>query len=59
MQTIITKKVFEIEAFAESESVEGMFYKITCEDNEWHCTCPNHMKTHRDCKHIAEVKSSI
>jgi uncharacterized Zn finger protein len=52
-----------IEAFVESESKEGTFYKITglsygnIRDN-WTCTCP--AGSHgRNCKHIKETKEKL
>ena len=50
------KKVHEIEAYAESESHPGMYYKVTFNgDIGWKCTCPQNQKKGANCKHIEQV----
>jgi uncharacterized Zn finger protein len=47
-------KVEKIEAFVESSSNPGTFYRVTSVDNKWQCTCPQ-FKYRGACKHIDAV----
>lgn len=51
-------EVSECEAYVESETNEGTFYKVTF-DVEWHCTCPNSKFRDTECKHIVEVHKKL
>jgi uncharacterized Zn finger protein len=55
---IVKNKTIEIViAYVESESKNGMFYKVTY-DGEWNCTCPAGI--HRgECKHILAVREEV
>lgn len=46
-----------IEAFVESETNEGTFYRVTL-NGTWKCTCPAG-KFKGNCKHIEKVKEEI
>ena len=59
MEIEITKKIVKIEAFAKSETEEGHYYKVTCEDDLWSCSCPHFQNRRVKCKHIEEVESRI
>lgn len=52
---IIIHKRVEINALVPSESVEGAFYRVQCDDGEWTCSCPDHRKRKHHCKHIDAV----
>lgn len=53
------KTIFEIEAFVESETKEGIFYRVTAEDENWTCSCPAGRYRGGYCKHIKKVKDEI
>lgn len=56
----IKKTIEEIEAFVESETKEGTFYKVTYDIyNGWKCTCPQNRIKGNECKHITEVCNGL
>lgn len=55
-QMELIEKIIKIRVIVESESMEGAFYLVECEDNKWTCTCPDATKRNRDCKHIQQAK---
>jgi len=56
MEVNIIKNVYEVEAFVESETTEGTYYKVTYDDSiDWLCTCMAG-KFGNPCKHIKLVK---
>lgn len=64
LKVIIRKKVIEVDALVESESIEGAFYLvknngIDLDDGYWSCTCPDHQKRKNSCKHIQAVRNEI
>ena len=44
-------------AYVESESKEGMYYKVTKINGNWACTCPQNQKRKLICKHIKAVEA--
>ena len=63
-EIIITKneerRVREIEAFVESDSTEGMYYKTSFDLKEgWKCTCTQFQKKRAICKHIIKTKEQV
>lgn len=52
------KKITYLEFMVTSESHDGMYYKVTCENDRWECSCPhfqNKLKEKSEnwtCKHI-------
>jgi len=60
MKTRIIKNVYEIEAYVESETKEGMYYLVTADDfNDWQCTCPQNRIREVECKHIKLLKEEL
>ena len=58
MEVNISKREVAIEAFVESESNPGMYYKVTSIGTVWKCTCP--AGVHRgNCKHIDAVGTEV
>jgi len=56
---MVVDKVIKIEklvAYVESETTDGIFYKVTKENEVWACTCPDHRHRQRYCKHIEAVQ---
>jgi uncharacterized Zn finger protein len=48
------REMFEV--FVESETTEGIYYRITSDGDNWECTCPDHQIRGRECKHIKHAK---
>ena len=59
MKVINIKKEFRTTALVESESTPGAFYKVTYENGRMTCTCPNHTKAGKECKHIIAFKAEL
>ena len=58
MNAIITKNkhVVDIEAFVESESKAGTYYRVAYNGHEWSCTCPcGQLGNGKTCRHITAV----
>jgi len=53
------KKEYRTTGLVESESNPGSFYKIVYENGTMTCTCPNHTKAGRECKHIIAFKAEL
>ena len=49
-----------IEAYVESTTQDGIYYKVTGQiaTEEWTCSCPAGRHRH-ECKHIYEVRNSL
>lgn len=45
----------EISHTVPSYTVEDTTYAVTVNATGWHCTCPDHTRRHRHCKHIKDV----
>ena len=52
----VVKKVFSLEALVESKSVKGSFYKVSLNDGNWICSCPDFTHRQAFCKHINAVR---
>lgn len=59
MRVTNIKKEFKTTALVESESQSGAFYKVTFENGHMTCTCPNHTKAGKECKHIVAFKAEL
>ena len=59
MRVINIKKEIKTTALVESESVPGAFYKVAFENGKMSCTCPNHTKGGKDCKHIQAFREEL
>lgn len=55
-EDIITVKQWRVRSFSDKDT----YYIITHDINsgKWTCTCPVHVNTNRECKHISSVKSN-
>ena len=56
---VVVDEIIRIEklvAYVESETTEGIYYKVTKENEVWTCTCPDHRHRQRYCKHIEAAK---
>lgn len=55
---VIDEKVTieKLVAYVESETTEGIFYKVTNENGIFTCTCPDHRHRQRYCKHMEAVQ---
>ncbi len=49
-------KIEKLVAYVESETTEGMYYKVTIGNGIWTCTCPDHIHRQRYCKHMKVVQ---
>lgn len=49
-------RIERLVAYVESETTEGIFYKVTKENQDWTCTCPDHRHRQRYCKHIEAIQ---
>lgn len=59
MNIKIVKQIMELEAYVESETTDGVYYLVTCINDEWECTCQSFKNRKQICKHIREVKEEI
>jgi uncharacterized Zn finger protein len=50
----VVKEVYT--AFVESESYDGVYYKVEAINGSWTCTCPDHRHRGHNCKHIVNAK---
>ena len=59
MRVTNIRKEYKTTALVESESTPGAFYKVTFENGLMICTCPNHTKAGKQCKHIEAFKAEL
>lgn len=59
MRVTNIRKEFKTTALVESESNPGAFYKALFENGRITCTCPNHKKAGKECKHILAFKEEL
>lgn len=50
-------KIIKFEAFVESDTESGIYYRVTATGDKWECTCPDHKFRGHECKHIEKAKS--
>lgn len=65
MNVVISKEEVKIyvEAYVESETKEGIFYRVICKGVDWECTCPDYVNRQKPwagvCKHIKAVQDEL
>lgn len=53
------KQVREVLAYVASETMEGAYYKVCADNNDWSCTCARFKHKAEVCKHIDGVRDEI
>lgn len=59
MKVEIVKKTIELEAWVESETNKGSYYKVQLDSDGWRCSCPDNSIRGSFCKHITRAKEEV